>query len=222
MQLFFTHVRPGQIKPFLQVAIMYFYTRKRGDFIRFFVFWVNLRTLLATLKNCLPCSNWRYVEMPLCRIIYHRQKKGWKLVQLLLKFQQANLDTQNWRGLMFQFSSWSLKISEVFIIFDWTNSSSLVVNTGVLREASQVTKMILPLWAGKNLVELFVLEGHCFFSKPVENDEMLWVAVWGIFDILVEYIRSSSGTVCTETLVVEFNLPGIKQLLKKLKRRAVE
>ena len=54
---------------------------------------------------------------------------------------------------------------------------------------------------------------------------MLWVAVWGIFDILVEYInhiRSSSRNVYTETLVVEFNLPGMKQLLKKLKRRAME
>lgn len=145
--------------------------------------------------SCLYFAFWSQPCLQTSRIAYPTVIKD---MRKCLRFYFSNSmkaisHTQNWIGLMVQFPSWSLKVSEVFIIFVWKISSSLV-NTGVLREASQVGKMILPHWAGKHLVELFVVEGHCFCSANLwENDEMLWVAVWGIFDILVEYIRSDQA-----------------------------
>ena len=73
MQLFFTHVRPGQIKPILQVAIdMYFYTGKRGDFMFFFAFWSQ------------PCLQTSRIAYP--TVI----KDMWKCLGLLLKFHEGN------------------------------------------------------------------------------------------------------------------------------------
>lgn len=139
-----------------------------------------------------------------------------------IPWRQFYTCTQNWIGLMVQFPSWSLKISEVFIIFVWKISSSLV-NTGGLREALQVGKMILPLWAGKHLVELFVVEGHCFFQQTCgKMMRCCGFQVAGIFDTRLNISDQPLEMYTQRLWLLSLISLESNSSWKKLKHRAVE